>query len=169
MNFPFRGSHLRPRMKSVVISVDGACPGNHRRDNVRRAAWAVYFGPDSAYNQCAMLNDTEEHTSNRAELQAIYHALLAFQLRSDLDGWREVIIKTDSDYAKKTFNENIWKWLENGWTKMDGGAIKHLALIQDIHRMICDIEENGAVRFWRVGREWNEDADALANQALRSN
>lgn len=23
-----------------------------------------------------------------------------------------------------------------------------------------------AVRFWRVGREWNKEADALVNQAL---
>ena len=67
---------------------------------------------------------------------------------------------------KKTFDEYIWDWEKKGWTKSGGKTPEHLALIQDIHRMICDLEKNGAVRFWRVDRKWNTDADALANQAL---
>ena len=169
MNFPFRGSHYRPRMRSVVVAVDGASRGNDSSNPVSRGACGVSWGKDSGFNQCHKLPTYEAQTSNRAELQAVNQALILYGGRrasGELDGWRELIIKLDSDYVKKCFDEYIWMWEQNGWRKSDGGEIKHLNLIQEIHRRICDLERNGAVRFWRVDRKWNQDADALANQAL---
>ena len=156
-------------MRSVVISVDGASRGNKRADPTSRASWGVYWGPGCTSNACGTLSIGEPQTSIRAELQAVRHALLGINMRrvqGDLHGWRQIIIKLDSDYVKKTFDKYIWKWERNAWRKSDGKKPEHLELIQDIYHMICDIEENGAVRFWRVDREWNADADALANQAL---
>ena len=169
MNFPFRGSHFRPRMRSVVVAVDGGSRVNDRADPTSRAAWGVYWGPDCVWNDRNTLGSTEVQTSNRAELQAVRRALFGIQARralGDLDGWREIIIKLDSDYVKKIFDENIWKWEKNAWKKSDGKRPEHLELIKGIHQMICDMEQNGAVRFWRVDRDWNADADALVNEAL---
>ena len=171
MNFPFKGSHFRPRMKSVVIAVDGGARGNRRDDPNSRGAWGVYWGKGCVFNACGTLAKNELQTNSRAELQAVNHALIGVQARranGDLPGWREIVIMLDSDYVKKVFDEYIWKWEENGWRKPDGKNPMHLPLILDIHRKICDIEKNGAVRFWWVGREWNGDADALVNHALDS-
>lgn len=129
----------------------------------------MYWGPSCAFNQSGVLASNERQTSGRAELQAVRYALIGFnarRIRGELDGWRELVIKLDSEYVKKSFDEYIWKWETNGWRKSDGKEVEHLDLVQDIHRMICGIEQAGAVRFWRVGREWNKDADALANYAL---
>jgi ribonuclease HI len=156
-------------MRSVVIAVDGAARGNNRADSSSRAAWGVYWGLNCLSNRCGLVPSDEPQRSNRAELEAVHQAILSVQVRRDegeLDGWREIIIKLDSDYVKKTFDEYIWNYEKNGWRKSDGGAIKHLALIQDIRAMICEMERYGAVRFWRVDRKWNEDADELANMAL---
>ena len=94
-------------------------------------------------------------------------AVLGRRRAGEIDGFREIIIKLDSDYVAKTFDEYIWNWEENDWVRSNGQAIKNLPLVKEIHYMICAMEaDNMAVRFWRVNREWIEDADALANQAL---
>ncbi len=137
-------------MRSVVIAVDGASRGNNRADPTSRAAWGVYWGPGCASNACDTLAASEAQTSSRAELQAVRHALLGVHIRrtqGDLQGWRQFVIKLDSEYVKKTFDEYLWKWEQNGWRKSDGKKPEHLELIQDIHHMVCGIERDGAVRF----------------------
>lgn len=81
MNFPFRGSHFRPRMRSVVIAVDGGSRGNDRAESTSRAAWGVYWGPDCVWNDRNTLDGTEVQTSSRAELQAVRRVLLGVQAR----------------------------------------------------------------------------------------
>jgi ribonuclease HI len=150
MNFPFPGSHFRPRMRSVVVAVDGGSRGNNQADPTSRAAWGVYWGPSCAFNYYGVLASNERQTSGRAELQAVRYALIGFtarRIQGELDGWRELVIKLDSEYVKKSFDEYIWKWETNGWRKSDGKEVEHLDLIRDIHRMICNIEQAGAVRF----------------------
>lgn len=169
MNFPFSGSHFRPQMRSVVIAVDGAARNNSNTDPDSRGAWGVYWGNLSASNRHGLLDPNVPQTSIRAELEAVHQALLMIQHRrnnGDLEGWKQFIIKLDADYVKKVFDEYVWQWERRSWKKSDGKTPAHLPLIQEIHSMICDVEKQGALRFWRVGREWNQDADLLANSAL---
>jgi ribonuclease HI len=169
MNWPFRGSQFRPQMRSIVIAVDGAARGNSNTDPNSRGGWGVFWGKNCKSNDCGILAPDVKQTNSRAELEAVRQALrglLRRRANGELLGWKQVIIKLDSDYVKKTFDEYISEWQKRGWKKSDGKVPKHLGLIQEIHSMILDIELNGAVRFWRVDREWNKDADALANKAL---
>ena len=95
MNFPFHGSHFRPRMKTIVISVDGGSRGNSGNDPASRAAYGVFFGPGCRYNRCSTLQYGVPQLSNRAELEAIRQALRVIQSRhrsGEFDGWREIII-----------------------------------------------------------------------------
>jgi len=84
----------------------------------------------------------------------------------ELDGWREVILKVDSDYVARSLSEWIWSWEKNGYVTRKGTPVEHGDLIREIHATINSMEEEMAVRFWRVGREWNSEADALVNHAL---
>lgn len=84
----------------------------------------------------------------------------------EIDGWREVIVKLDSEHVARSLREWIWRWEWNGFKTVKGAPVEHQDVIRTIHGMITEMEEEMAVRFWRVGREWNQDADALVNQAF---
>ena len=95
MNFPFSGSHFRPRMKTIVISTDGGSRGNSEGDPSSRAAYAIFFGRGCRYNRCSTLQHGVPQLSNRAELEAVRQALRVIQSRhrsGEFDGWREIII-----------------------------------------------------------------------------
>jgi ribonuclease HI len=138
-------------MLTVVISVDGAARGNHDSTVQTRTAWGVYFGPGCQYNN-AQVNDGHHLRSGGAELEAVRQGLLAVLARrraGELDGFREIIIKLDSDYAAKTFDQYVWGWAKKGWKKHDGTEPVNLQLVKNIHFMICAMEQdNMAVRFW---------------------
>lgn len=169
MNFPYRGSHWRPRMKSIVVSIDGGSRGNDSTNPNSKAAYGVSFGPGCIWNVCHVLKATDPQTSSRAELEAVrqaLHVVLTRRTQGEFDGWREVIIKTDSYYVAKSLSQHIWEWEVNGYRKADGTPVKHADLIQDIHATIVAMEQHMAVRFWRVDRQWNAEADVLVNRAL---
>jgi ribonuclease HI len=156
-------------MKSIVLSVDGACRGNNLSNPRSRGAYGVFFGPGCDWNASGMLKSDEPQSNSRAELEAVRQALqivLARRAQGEFDGWREIIIMTDSSYVAQAFSRDIWTWETNGFRRSDGKAVKNLDLIQSIHETITAMETQMAVRFWRIDRQWNTEADALANRAL---
>lgn len=173
-NFPFRGSHFRPRMRTLVLSIDGGCRVNDRSKDTNRAACAVYFGLNCPFNYAAtlhMLSPKEAETSNRAELSAAICALDIMERRIDageVDLVKELIIKTDSEYVARSMHEWVWAWEKNGWTKSGGRSVKNHDLMRRLHEKIKVFEQEYRmhVRFWRVGREWNEEADAMVDAVL---
>ncbi|RMZ88015.1 hypothetical protein DV736_g4757, partial [Chaetothyriales sp. CBS 134916] len=169
MNFPFSGSHFRPRMRSIVVAVDGASRGNHDSNIANRSAYGVYFGRDCRFNESGILPGTELKSSG-AELEAVWRgleAILARRRAGELEGFREIIIMLDSAYAANIFQQWVWLWEDRGWTRTNGQPVKNQTLVQRTHNIIRAMEANNmAVRFWRVDRKWNEAADALANAAL---
>ncbi|KAJ4509044.1 hypothetical protein HRR83_007283 [Exophiala dermatitidis] len=169
-HFPYTGAPFVPRMRSVVISVDGGSRGNNRSNPNSRAAYGVFFGRNCRYNKYGLLDSHVPQTSSRAELEAVRMALNIVRGRrraGQLEGWREIIIKLDSDYVAKCLSEWVWEWERNGYKSNKGKKVEHADLIREIHQTITDLEkEKMAVRFWRVDRQWNQEADALVNQAL---
>ncbi|RVX75455.1 hypothetical protein B0A52_00808 [Exophiala mesophila] len=168
-NFPFPGAHWQPRMRTIVIAVDGGSRGNNRADPNSRAGWGVYFGPNCYRNSCGLLDRNAPQTSSRAELEAVRQALMIvskMQKSGELDGWREIIIKLDSDYVSRALSEWIWSWEQNGFMTRKGKPVEHGTVIRGMNESIKKLEKEMAVRFWRVGREYNREADSLVNQAL---
>ncbi|KAL8243841.1 hypothetical protein R6Q59_010099 [Mikania micrantha] len=172
-NFPFRGSHWRPRMHTVVVSVDGPCKINNSSDPDSRAAWGVYFGPNDHKNRHGCVSSEYPQTNTRAELEAVKKALDAVH-HMKLDGkfdnpykrHQEVIIRLTSQYVADVFHKYVWEWRDNGWQTSKGQDVVHLPLIQEIHELICKMEQcmGMAVRFWKTDRDAH--AQAWANQAL---
>ncbi|KAL2642464.1 hypothetical protein R1flu_010051 [Riccia fluitans] len=91
----------------AVVAIDGACRGNGTVD--ARAAYGVYFGPDSSLNAYGLLPWDERQTSQNAE---IYAARIALDCIEDLEV-EGVTIITDSSYLVKGMTEHIHEWLEN--------------------------------------------------------
>lgn len=169
-HFPFRGSHLCPRMHTLVLSIDGGCRPNNRADPNAKAAFAVYFGPNSPDNYAALLDPGEVQTSNRAELGAAIAALRIVGTKrreGEFEIVREVILMTDSEYVAKNMSSWVWNWERNGWRKSGGGRVENAELMVRLHGLITALEGSGvSVRFWRVGREWNKEADGMVGEVL---
>lgn len=130
----------------------------------------MYFGPGSVDNHAATLAHEEPHTSNRAELHAAIAALEVVERKRDggeLELVREVILMTDSEYVARSMDSWVWNWERNGWRKKKGGAVENQDLLGALHGMMERLEMSGMrILFWRVGREWNVEADEMVNAVL---
>ncbi|XXG99965.1 hypothetical protein Hte_006306 [Hypoxylon texense] len=155
--------------KTVVVSIDGACRGNGTPS--ARAAWGVYFGPNSPHNACGLLDPALPQTSTRAEIEALSQALEIIRtISADDYSMLEFRIRTDSDYLVKTMSQWIEGWIENGGRKARGGPVAHFHVLKDIHERVDEMTygDQGGMHFmfWHVPRTQNSEADALANRAL---
>lgn len=173
-NFPYAGSHWRPRMNTIVIQIQGVANPNSSTNPNSTAAAGVYFGRDSSHNISFVLPSYMQQTSNRAVLEAALVALkeVVDMRQTVLDPrWKEIIIMTNSDYAKQGLTKWIWNWERNGWNHMRqrNNAISHVDTMQQLQNIMTYMEKtcNMAVRFWKVGREDIAGADGLAQLAMQ--
>jgi ribonuclease HI len=155
---------------TIVIATDGACRNNGRADAV--AACGVFFNVDSYHNKAFKIPDPRP-TSQRAELDAAVYALKAFtKMRASGEiGSKglvtEVIIKSDSAYLVNGMTSFIVAWRQNGYRNSRGHHLKNQKLFRKLDRLCNNLYGLGIqVRFWRVSREDNQQADKLANAAL---
>ncbi|OTA06916.1 hypothetical protein A9Z42_0077260 [Trichoderma parareesei] len=155
--------------RTVVVSIDGACRGNGTPS--ARAAWGVYFGPQSMLNASGTLDATLPQTSTRAEIEALSQALDI--IRHDVSEDHSLVhyhIRTDSSYLANTFSTWIYDWIKNGGMNSQGKRAAHFEVLKQIHERLDDMtygDDGGMTfKFWLVPREENKEADALASQAL---
>jgi ribonuclease HI len=102
-----------PLRLSIVVSIDGACRGNGTPS--ARAAWGVYFGPQSSHNSCEVLDLSLTQTSTRAEIEALSKALdiICNLVSSNLClQYYTYYIRTDSAYLVNTFSRWIQTWIK---------------------------------------------------------
>lgn len=173
-NFPYRGSCWRPRMHTVVVSIDGPCRINNASNPNSRAGWGVYFGPNDKKNSYGLVPSNALQTNSRAELEAVRRAILRIRkmkIEGDFDNpfnpFKEIVIRLTSQYIRDAFHKDVWQWRVSGWRTSNGKEVAHAELIEQIHTMIRDMEENMcmAVRFWQTERD--PSAQALAEQAFK--
>ncbi|KAI0874534.1 ribonuclease H-like protein [Hypoxylon argillaceum] len=168
-------------LDSLVVAVDGACPGNGT-PLATKSAYGVYFGPDSAANVVSRVPDTPgyAHTSQRAELSAAIAAIEASMIYIREGGqWecegcptpcpvRHLVIKSDSAYLVDGMTAHLEKWRANGWRTAKGTEVKNQDLWSRLDDKIRFIQQDKdvAINFWHVPRHHNTDADRLANLGL---
>ncbi|KAI1250624.1 hypothetical protein MGN70_007681 [Eutypa lata] len=175
---------------SMIVAVDGACPGNGT-DRAVRSACGVYFGPRDAsdggqQNIAFQVPDVpgHPHTSQRAELHAAIAALSeAKKFATEGGQWpckipeqcaspcpiKHLIIKSDSAYLVNSMTDTISKWQENGWRTSKKTPVKNRDLWEQLTGHVAEYTALGvAVDFWLVPREENAKADELANGGLDS-
>ena len=99
-------------------------------------------------------------TNQIAELYAIYMALKTYSAVNPLK------LYTDSQYSIGCVTEWCKVWVQNGWQTSSGKAVANQELIRDI----LELHKNRTVIYEYVpghrGYEFNELADALANEGL---
>lgn len=174
LNFPYPGANFQPRMNTIVIEVHGISRLNDPSKPDSAAAFGVFFGPTCARNASFMLSTHLKQTANRALLEAVRYTLNnVIQMRHTnfIPGWKELIIMTNSDYAKKSLSNWVWQWEKNGWRRTGGKElIENIEIMQDLHNLMSYMEHSldMSVRFWKVDREELDGANGLARKALGS-
>lgn len=111
----------------------------------------------------------EDPTNQKAELMAGY-AGLTQAIRTKKEVLTElawVVFKSDSEYLVKGMTSWIMKWKKNGFRTSTGAKVVNKEYFELLERLVVELNGLGVeVRFWHVPREYNQEADALANKAL---
>lgn len=138
---------------AVEIYTDGACRGNPGPGGC--AAILRYKGHEKRLYQAEPVT-----TNNRMELMAAILGLEALKRPS------RVRLTTDSQYLKKGITEWLENWRKRGWRTSDKKPVKNMDLWQ---RLVAAAEPHDIEWCWvrgHRGHPENEQADALANQAI---
>ncbi|KAI7191516.1 hypothetical protein KC343_g11696, partial [Hortaea werneckii] len=163
---------------TVIIAVDGARKG--KKFPHARAGYGVFFHRDHhSWNESVMLPDSVK-TKQQAELHAALGGLQSARrlrlLNTDLCGkWRRpgpmrelsrVVIKTDSAYLVNVMTKRVLKWRLNDYTNCKGLPVGNAPFVRQLEAEVQALHElDVGVKFWRVRREENREADRLANAA----
>lgn len=137
----------------VDIFTDGACRGNPGP-----GGWGAilrYKGTEKT------LSGAEAHTTNnRMELMAAIAALESLKRPCRAN------VTTDSQYVRQGITEWITNWKRRGWKTADRKPVKNVDLWQ---RLDAAASTHQVEWHWvrgHTGHPENEQADALANQAI---
>ncbi|TFK38678.1 ribonuclease H-like domain-containing protein [Crucibulum laeve] len=147
---------------SVLIFADGAALDNGR-DTVRAGCGMMVVPLSDGLSFPLERVSDEPLTSNRAELRAAVEAL---RLRVWTgEGFKKIVIGTDSEYMVKGVNEWYPKWQQNGWKTNNGTHVKNKDLWEMLITEIEKWEKVGVpVQFYLMKRRFNK-ADAAAKEA----
>ncbi|KAJ7937058.1 ribonuclease H-like domain-containing protein [Mycena leptocephala] len=156
--------------KTMMIYTDGACSFNGL--DSPRGGFAFVFNRSpggkcsSALEQKGPDGQIHVHTSNRAELRAVIAALKFRAWRGE--GWKRIVIVTDSEYVGKGATTWMRKWARNAWCTSSGKQAANRDLWEALSEaMGCCADGGCEVSFWMVSRKWNTLADAAAKAAIQ--
>ncbi|OAL33108.1 hypothetical protein AYO20_07590 [Fonsecaea nubica] len=162
----------RTNNRECLIFADGACLGNGT--DQARAGCAFVFHPTTTNSPAGYTSfrldlngpqgTREPQTSNRAELRATIGIL---QFRAWVgEGIQRLVIATDSSYVVDCATHRIHTWQTNGWRTSGREPVKNRDLWELYLTELRRVSDLGLqVLFWKIPREWNTTADALAKQA----
>jgi len=134
-----------------------------------RAGVGVHFGPRSRYNVCRLLPGDMAHTSQRAELYAATVAVeTILDFISKMTSIDTYVIVSDSQYLVNGITGYIYEWRRNGWITAMGGPVKNEDMWTYLHFLLDNLLDERGIKilFWKCDRSENEEADALARNAV---
>ncbi|KAF4823990.1 Ribonuclease H [Colletotrichum tropicale] len=180
-HFPPGGSTIPHMVRFVncydkseaLIYTDGACLDNGAAK--ARGGCAFVFKPTYSEKQSGVVSlrledrgpdgEIYQHNSNRAELRAVI-AALRFREWYDDEGFKSIVIATDSTYVVNGATDWVRAWMRKDWHLSTGGRVKNRDLWETLLLRVEQLHVAGTrVRFWRIPRQWNGEADRAAKNA----
>jgi len=138
-----------------VIYTDGACSGNPGP-----GGWGAIILNEE--NETNISGKEKSTTNNRMELIAPIMALRKIKKAS------KIIIYTDSIYLKNGITTWIKNWEKNGWKNANKKPVKN----KDLWVTLNELSKEHVINWkWvkaHAGNKYNEIADKLATEAIRS-
>jgi ribonuclease HI len=140
----------------IEIYTDGSClenPGN--------GGWAAIINDDGKIEKIS--GSEKNTTNNRMELMAPIAAL------SKITKKKKVQIFTDSQYVKMGITNWIHNWIRNNWQTSKKEDVKNKDLWLNLYKLTQshDVEWHWVKA--HAGNTLNEEVDALAKDAAKSN
>ncbi len=140
--------------EKVTVYTDGSCD-----PNPGPGGWAAIILDDG--KETILRGSEKESTNNRMEMTAALEAL------RHIDKQKAVLVYTDSQYLKNGVESWLKDWKARNW-KRKGGPLLNLDLWKAIS---VEIDQRKITWKWirgHVGNPYNERADQLARQMMRS-
>jgi ribonuclease HI len=140
----------------IEIYTDGSClenPGN--------GGWAAIINDDGKIEKIS--GSEKNTTNNRMELMAPIAAL------SKITKKKKVQIFTDSQYVKMGITNWIHNWIKNNWQTSKKEDVKNKDLWLNLYKLT---QSHDVKWHWvkaHAGNTLNEEVDALAKDAAKSN
>ena len=140
----------------IEIYTDGSClenPGN--------GGWAAIINDDGKIEKIS--GSEKNTTNNRMELMAPIAAL------SKITKKKKVQIFTDSQYVKMGITNWIHNWIKNNWQTSKKEDVKNKDLWLNLYKLTQSHEVEWHWVKAHAGNTLNEEVDALAKNAAKSN
>lgn len=151
----------------IDIFCDGASSNNGKVNAKAGYGVAVFIQRIPFTRYSVKLSVTEPQTNQRAELQALFHALRIVAEKKTI-----VTIYTDSMYAINCISVWAASWQKKGWKKADGKPVLHLDIIEpmvNLYNEICAFVKLQHVRgHQKAGTSYEADGNSLADELATS-
>jgi ribonuclease HI len=140
----------------IEIYTDGSC-----LENPGDGGWAAIINDDGKIEKIS--GSEKNTTNNRMELMAPIAAL------SKITKKKKVQIFTDSQYVKMGITNWIHNWIKNNWQTSKKEDVKNKDLWLNLYKLTQshDVEWHWVKA--HAGNTLNEEVDALAKDAAKSN
>jgi ribonuclease HI len=140
----------------IEIYTDGSClenPGN--------GGWAAIINDDGKIEKIS--GSEKNTTNNRMELMAPIEALGMINKK------KKVKIFTDSQYVKMGITNWIHNWIKNNWQTSKKEDVKNKDLWLNLYKLTQSLDIEWHWVKAHAGNTLNEEVDALAKDAAKSN
>ncbi|MEK9786627.1 MULTISPECIES: ribonuclease HI [Candidatus Pelagibacter] len=140
----------------IEIYTDGSClenPGN--------GGWAAIINDDGKIEKIS--GSEKNTTNNRMELMAPIEAL------GKINKKKKVKIFTDSQYVKMGITNWIHNWIKNNWQTSKKEDVKNKDLWLNLYKLTQSLDIEWHWVKAHAGNTLNEEVDALAKDAAKSN
>ena len=140
----------------IEIYTDGSClenPGN--------GGWAAIINDDGKIEKIS--GSEKNTTNNRMELMAPIEAL------GKINRKKKVKIFTDSQYVKMGITNWIHNWIKNNWQTSKKEDVKNKDLWLNLYKLTQSLDIEWHWVKAHAGNTLNEEVDALAKDAAKSN
>lgn len=141
------------------VFTDGACSNNGRPTS--KAGYAVWFPDHKEFSESARIPENQSQTNQRAELMAIYRAVIILDEKGYHDS--DIVIYTDSEYSINCLTKWLTGWVSRNWKTSAGGDVLHKDLIQDTSGRLAKFKSH---RFVHVRAHTGNEDDLSKNNDI---